>query len=42
MIRKEDEFVMKKLISGDDGEGDEQVDKSHIGMVMLCCFSSQE
>ena len=42
MLRKEDEFVMKKLISGDDSEGDEQVDKSHIGLVALCCFSLQE
>ena len=41
-LRKEDEFVMKKLISGDDSEGDEQVAKSHIGMVALCCFSLQE
>ena len=33
---------MKKLISGDDSEGDEQVDKSHIGKVVLCCFSPQQ
>ena len=32
MHRKEDEFVRKKLISGDDSEDGQNADKSHIGL----------
>ena len=31
-LRKENEFVMKKLISGDDSEDGQNADKSHIGL----------